>query len=196
MDESELRELYLRKKLSTKQIADETGLTIFKVDYWLAKHGIKKRTISEATYAHKNPSGDPFRYRPPLTLEEGINFGIGIGLFWGEGNKADKHAVRIGNTDPGVIISFIEFLEDFYTIDRSKLRFSLQIFSDTDPETAKSFWIERLRVSPAQFYKTTVTLSGKIGTYRKKNQTGVLTLYFHNRKLRDILIEQLELMPR
>lgn len=35
-----------------------------------------------------------------------------------------------------------------------------------------------------------VTKSGSIGTYRSKNRYGVVTIYFGNTKLRDILVGQ------
>ncbi len=36
------------------------------------------------------------------------------------------------------------------------------------------------------------TRSGKIGTYRQKSAHGVVTVYFHNKKLRDILLAEIE----
>lgn len=35
-----------------------------------------------------------------------------------------------------------------------------------------------------------------MGTYRKKTQHGVLTLYFNNKKLRDIIIGEIEKMKK
>ena len=37
----------------------------------------------------------------------------------------------------------------------------------------------------------TKTISGKIGTYKMKNQYGVITLYVFNVKLRNWLVDQL-----
>lgn len=100
---------------------------------------------------------------------------MGIGLYWGEGNKANKYSVRLGNTDPELINIFIKFLVELFGVDKEKLKFGLQLFSDTDPENTLAFWTQFLGVKPSQFYKITVTISGSIGTYRHKNTNGVLS---------------------
>jgi hypothetical protein len=37
-------------------------------------------------------------------------FGMGLGLYWGEGTKRGKGGMRITNTDAKMIKKFIEFL--------------------------------------------------------------------------------------
>jgi len=114
---------------------------------------------------------------------------IGIGLFWGEGNKMNKNSVRLGNTDPELILCFLDFMKRCYHIDISRLRFGIQIFSDSSAKEALHFWSEKLQVPDSQFQKVVITESGKIGTYRNKNTTGVLTIYFSNTKLRDTICD-------
>jgi hypothetical protein len=97
----------------------------------------------------------------------------------------------LGNTDPELIKAFIKFLVELFGVNRERLRFSLQIFSDTDPEEALAFWIDQLGADPSQFGKIVVTISGSIGTYSQKNMNGVLTVQFHNKKLRDIIVGML-----
>jgi hypothetical protein len=187
-----LHNAYVRDKKSTKQISNVLGCSENKVTYWLQKYDIKKRSISDAVYIKSNPKGNPFQFRQPRSDYEWFLYGLGLGLFWGEGNKANKHAVRLGNSDPELIKKFIEFLCIIYQIDQSKLRFGLQIFSDTSPKQALTFWCKHLNLSEDKFYKVIVTKSGKIGNYRKKNVHGVLTVYFSNIKLRDIIVSAIK----
>lgn len=128
----------------------------------------------------------------PQTLEEGILFGMGLGLYWGEGTKADKGSIRLGNSDPDLIKVFIDFLGQAYGVKKEKLSFGLQIFSDISPIVAQAFWVKKLGVSKDQFYKTLITPSRGEGSYRKKLKYGVLTVYFCNKKLRTALIKELE----
>jgi hypothetical protein len=176
---------------SMKEISIELGCSVDRVKYWMDKFQIERRNISDAIYAKHNPNGDPFHVKVPATKGEAVLWGKGIGLFWGEGNKADRYAVRLGNSDPELIKEFIRFLTELCGVDRRRLKFSLQLFSDMDPKEALDFWINKLDVAESQFYKITVTISGSLGTYRKKTQRGVLQVYFHNKKLRDYLIGQL-----
>lgn len=182
-----LAELYLRERKSMQEIADELNCSLHKVAYWMNKHRISCRLRSEAMYVKHNPDGDPFHFKKPKTTKEAELFGLGLGLYWGEGTKADLNSVRLGNADPRLIGKFIEFLVTAFRINKNDLRFGLQIFSDVDPLIAMDFWIKNLKIRKGQFYKTTVTRSGSIGTYRKKSQYGVLTVYYHNKKLRGLL---------
>ena len=171
-----------------QEIASELGCSLNRVVYWMTKYGIQRRVRSEANYIRHNPSGDPFTIKPISTLADAELFGLGVGLYWGEGNKANKGSVRLGNTDPQLLIAFIRFLTEMCGVDRDRLRFGLQIFTDIDPEAALRYWTDILGVNCSQFYKITVTISGAIGTYRTKSKYGVVTIYFNNTKLRDILV--------
>lgn len=186
-----LKKLYNEKHKSVPEIARLSGCSENKVNYWLAKHQIKKRTISEAIYVKHNPKGDPFKFIAPKGAEDAELFGLGLGLYWGEGTKASKDSIRLGNTDPNLIEKFIEFLIRFFSIKKKDLHFGLQIFSDIEAEHALDFWVKRLKIKRSQFYKPIISMSGSIGTYKKKSEYGVLTVMYHNKKLRNLLVELL-----
>ena len=170
-------------------IAEALQCSVHKVAYWIDKHKIPTRSMSEALYAKYNPGGDPFSFRRPRTVQEGELYGLGLGLFWGEGTKSNKHAIRLGNTDPKLIKTFIRFLETFFAIQPADLKFGLQVFSDVSKQKALEFWLKELKVSKSQFQKVIVTKSGSVGTYRYKNQYGVLQVHYNNVKARKKLEE-------
>jgi hypothetical protein len=103
------------------------------------------------------------------------------------------NSVRLGNTDPALIEAFIEFLVGTFNLERADFKFGLQLFTDINPEVALDFWIEKLNIDRSQIGKPVITKSGSIGTYRKKSQYGVLTVMYHNKKLRDLLVSLLPL---
>lgn len=179
-----------------QQIADAMGCSLNKIDYWMRKHGTQRRNRSDAIYIRHNPDGDPFVIKKHLTSDERELYGIGLGLYWGEGTKANPSSVRLGNSDPGIILKFVEFLEQIYGVNRDNMRFGMQLFTDCSFEQAVDYWTTALNINSSQFYKPIRTISGSIGTYRKKNQYGVVTLYYNNKHLRDILVEQINNMPR
>jgi hypothetical protein len=187
IDKQKLEHLYLQKKYSAKKIASLLKCSENQVNYWLGKYNFPKRSISDAIYYKKNPKGDPFKFVKPININQAILYGLGVGLYWGEGNKKNKNSVRLGNTDPKVILKFIEFLDKICNINRTKLRFGLQLFSDMKASDALNYWQKHLKARKDQFLKVIVTPSRGVGTYRSKTQYGVLTVYFHNKKLRDLL---------
>jgi hypothetical protein len=187
-----LLRLYIKEKKSAKAVAKLLGHSEGKVNYWLDKYCIPKRTISEAVYVHKNPKGDPFVPQKINTRSLALLYGIGLGLYWGEGTKSDRFSVRLGNSDPELIKKFIEFLEKIYLIRRSQMRYGLQIFSNDKPKPILSFWKRTLKASDNQFYKIVITPTRGEGTYKHKAMYGVLTIYFHNKRLRDLICNEIK----
>lgn len=184
---SKLLKLYLNDKLSVQNIADQLGYSRRGVQYWMNKHNIPTRTMSDAVYVWHNPNGNPFSFRMPNTKKETVLFGVGLGLYWGEGTKSNESAIRLGNTSPELIMVFINFLTVFFGVKRNDLKFGLQIFSDLDPKIVLDFWIKKLEVKKEQFQKPVVTISGSIGTYRHKSEYGVVTVHYNNIKATQIL---------
>jgi hypothetical protein len=193
VDESTLANLYIGQKKSMQEIADSLGCSSNQISYWMQKYNIPIRNRSEATYIKRNPNGDPFLFRKPVTSEDIKLFGIGIGLYWGEGNKANLNSVRLGNTDPELIRTFMLFLTKTFSLHEDDFKFGLQIFTDINPEEALDFWVKKLNIHRSQINRPVITKSGSIGTYRKKSQYGVLTVMYHNKKLRDLLLGLLPL---
>jgi hypothetical protein len=187
-----LEHYYINKKLSVFKISELFKCSQNKINYWLKHHNITKRSISEAIYVKANPKGDPFSIKDIVTIEQAMLYGIGLGLYWGEGTKSNKSSIRLGNTNPKLIKKFIEFLVTSYGIEKSKLRFGLQIFSEMDPIKALNFWKEELDIENPQFQKVIVTPSRGVGTYKHKIEHGVLTIYYNNKKLRNILCGALD----
>lgn len=174
-----------------QDIARHFNCSIRAVTYWMEKYNMKRRSWSEATYLKRNPNGDPFKFSRPRTRADYQLFGMGLGLYWGEGTKSNKHTIRLGNTDPALLRAFIKFLVRIFGVKRRDLKFGLQIFTDIDSQQALDFWVKTLKVKRTQFQKPVVTISGSIGTYRKKSQYGVVTLHYNNKKARDLLMGML-----
>ena len=191
MQEREYLIRLYKSGLSQKDIANKTNLTYFQVRYRFQKYNILKRSWSEATYVKRNPKGDPFKIKKKLTIAEVELRGVGLGLYWGEGTRRSKNSVKLSNTDPRLIRKFIKFLLKICGINKNKLRFSLQIFSDIDSKKALNFWLKELKAKPNQFTKIVVTPSRGKGTYKNKIQHGVLTVNCHNKKLREIIEKML-----
>ena len=191
MDRAKLKHLYQVKKKSMQEIAEVFGCSLHTVAYWAGKYQIESRSRSDATYLKRNPGGDPFKFIPPKSLKDSELFGLGMGLYWGEGTKADKVSVRLGNTDPMFIKKFMNFLILFFNVKKGDMHFGLQLFNDMDIHKALDFWRKELNIKYSQFYKPIITKSRSLGTYRKKSEYGVMTIYYHNKKMRDILVNML-----
>ena len=191
-----LKNLYLNKKKSSAEIADVFKCSEHKINYWIKKFGIPKRSMSDAMYAKHNPNGDPFKIKNIATIKDAELFGLGLGLYWGEGNKKSKNSIRLGNTDPKIIKTFLRFLINIFRIKKEKLRFGLQIFDDMNKKEMLKFWTNQLKefnMSREQFFKVIITPSRSLGTYKEKSKFGVMTVHFCNTKLKKLIDNMLPL---
>ncbi len=175
-----------------KEVADFLNISYYKVRYCLQKEGVPRRSLSEAIYKKNNLEGNSFFVQKINSNNKEFYFGLGLGLFWGEGCKKDMRSIRLGNSDPFLIKAFILFLKKSYRVDSKKIKFSLQVFNDMNVKEIKKFWARELNINERQLGKVTVTPSRSIGTYREKSKYGVLTVYFNNIKLRKILERDIE----
>jgi len=196
VDGATIKKLYVNNKKSSAEIAKIFNCSERAVNYWLTRYEVKKRSISEAVYLKNNPNGDPFKIRTIKTVQDAKLLGLGLGLYWGEGNKKSKNSVRLGNTDPKLIKKFLEFLMRICGIEKKKLRFGLQVFSDMNTDQTLRFWLKELRgygINRNQFFKVTVTPSRSLGTYKEKSKFGVMTVHFCNTKLKNLIDKMLPL---
>lgn len=180
--------------MSSLEIAKKLGCSVSKINYWLNKLGIPKRTISDAIYEQSNKGIKTFQIDRAIIEDNFLLYGLGLGLYWGEGTKRNKNSVRLGNTDPDLIRHFISFLSVCFLCDQNRLKFGLQIFSDINPEESLDYWVKKLRVKRSQFYKPLVSQIIRKGTYLKKSKYGVVTIYYNNTRLRNYLNELIEKM--
>lgn len=192
LDKKVVASLYSSGK-SMSEIANELNCSTNKVVYWMNKYNIKRRNRSLASYIKLNPNGDPFNLKTQLTPEEKYLFGLGIGIYWGEGNKVSPHSLRVSNTDPNIIQVFIKFLMQICRVKPDKLSFSIVCFNDSNPETARNYWAKKLQISPKKFGKITeIPKQGK-GTYKRKSRFGVCTVHVGNIKLKKWIMEQIDI---
>lgn len=167
------------------EIAEKLGHKHSSIAHWMKRASIPRRQRSEAAYVKKNPGGDPFQIKQNLTLGEHKLLGLGLGLYWGEGNKKNKTSVRLGNTDPELITEFRRFLIEICGVRREKIKYDLLIFNDSNPKEAVKFWSNKLAVPKTNFGAVTILKPRGKGTYRSKNMTGVLMISVHNKRLKE-----------
>lgn len=192
MNKQILKNLYLKQNRSVSEIAKLLFCSENKINYWLAKYEIPKRPISHALYLKHNKNGDPFKLKKLKTIDDYFIFGLGLGLYWGEGNKLNRNSIKLGNTNPYLIKKFMNFLEKIYNVDRSKYRFGIQLFNDSNVGDVLKYWVKFLNVNKTQFQKIVISKIRGQGTYKNKSKYGVLTIYFNNVKLRNIIIKEIE----
>jgi transposase len=193
LNRDQLRTSY-NSGLSMSEIAKYLNCSIHKVVYWMEKYSIKRRSLSEATYLKANPDGDPFSIKNRFNAKDMFLYGLGVGIYWGEGDKKSKNAVRVTNTDPGIIKTFRRFLLDICGLKKRKLLYNLIAFNDSNLEVVRNFWVKELKISPEKFGKIVQIPSQGKGTHKKKSKHGVCILIVCNMKLKDWMMKQIKIV--
>lgn len=177
-------------------IAKRENLSNSGVAYLMNKYGIERRSRSEATYVKRNPRGDPFKVRKNLNARDLFLKGLGLGLYWGEGDKSRSTQLRVSNTDPRLIRKFREILIKIYRVKKEKIRYSLIVFNDGSKTEAIKFWTKQLNIKKQQLGKVTEIPSRGKGTYKNKSMLGVLAISVANKKLKEIILREISLQDK
>lgn len=190
-----LTKLYSSNGNSITETAKKLNCSVHKVVYWMEKFNISRRSQSEALYLKLNPQGDPFKIKRSILKDENYLYGLGIGIYWGEGDKIRKNAIRVANTDPNLIIQFRRFLLEICQIEPRKIGYSIVCFNDSDVSGVVNYWSNQLGVSTKKFGKIVqIPMQGK-GTYKRKSKYGVCTITVSNVKLKDWITTHLYFKP-
>ncbi len=177
------------------EISRQFNCSVHKVVYWMDKYKIPRRSRSDAMYEKLNPQGDPFNIKASFTKDDILLLGLGLGIYWGEGNKVTPQSSRVTNTDPNMLKVFIRFLRNICGVKMEKMGFSLICFNDSDKNEVVKFWSKELDIPSEKFGKITqIPPQGK-GNYKRKSQFGVCTISVGNIKLKKWITSQIEQLP-
>ena len=192
---NELESLYLSGK-SMFEIANSLKCSVNKVVYWMNKYKINRRSRSEALYVKLNPKGNPFKIKSSISSEQRFLYGLGLAIYWGEGEKVSKGKVRVANTDPYLILVFRDFLINICQVETSRINYYIISYKDSDVDKVRQYWSKILAVSGEKFGKIVqISPRGK-GSYRRKSLYGVCIIEFSNIKLKEWLMQELQKLGR
>ena len=92
----------------------------------------------------------------------------------------------MGNTDPFLVLTSVKILKEICQVNDDKIVYGLQLFTDVDEQVAVDYWMRLLNIKRSRILPTVNSInSGKIGSYKTKNEHGVITVYVNNMKLRN-----------
>jgi hypothetical protein len=108
-------------------------------------------------------------------------------MYWCEGAKYPaSNALRISNSDPDMLRTFIGLLRRGFVLDEQKFHLHLQIHDKQDYTSLKQYWGRVLNVSTAQFIKPTITRPN--GKKHRLDYKGTCTLKYQDYRLQLKLI--------
>lgn len=107
-------------------------------------------------------------------------------LCLGEASKSRKGGTTVfylGNTDPRIIVLFIQLLKYCFPYDIEKVRCTVQCRADQDTKELEEYWIGVTGIPKKYFYKPQIDPRTLGKPTQKKNYKGVLKVEYHDRKV-------------
>ena len=185
--------LRMESRLSYSEIQKRLNIPRSTLSYWLQEHPLNEAEIVKLrrrAWLKGEASRERFRNamkekrerleqevyyqqrKKLINIKRESYFVAGLMLYLGEGDKKNKNRVGIANADPAVIQFFVKWLEDFFGIDKQKIRAELHLYENMDIEAEKLFWEKITGFSKNQFYKTQIRKlqKGKFASVDKKRE--------------------------
>ena len=150
----QIKHLYYREGLGMQGIANEIGVSIDAVSYFMRKHNLKRRSSQDTNSLRYQKASTSFKLRELKTEKLRTLKAIGAMLYWGEGCKSDKvGVVDFANCDSAMIITFMKFLRSVCGVDETRLRIYLYLHANQDVENCIDYWSKVTSIGKNQFTK-------------------------------------------
>ncbi len=149
-----VKELYLKKELSAREIAEHYKVSLDAVYYFLRRHGIPRRSSSEwnvLNFINKAPS---FHFKERLSNKEKILLVAALMLYWGEGYNAEGgETLDFANSNSEMVRIFVRSLRDIFRVNAKRLRCYLYCYSNQNVSQLISYWSRLTGIPKTQFTK-------------------------------------------
>jgi hypothetical protein len=121
-----------------------------------------------------------------LVRVRGMSYVAGCMLYWAEGDKC-RNAVRIANSDPEVLVVFVEFLREQFDVADERIAISCNLFADHAERQSdiENYWLDRLGLPRSSLRKSIVNSYSKHSQKKRKNKLpyGTCKLSVHSTRI-------------
>tara|TARA_B100000745_G_scaffold49034_1_gene29357 strand:- start:9345 stop:10016 length:672 start_codon:yes stop_codon:yes gene_type:complete len=204
-------DLRVKKELSYSEIKRQLGVSKSTLSYWLKEYPLSERKIKELrkkgwekgevsrerfrnTMRRKQEAVDKKILKKYLAQFKRINndsyFIAGLMLYLGEGDKKNRARIGLANTDPFIIIFFIEWLQRFLKTPKEKIRIQLHLYEAMNIKKETRYWQKVTKIPLGQFYKIQVRKRKKNSfSYEGSQSHGTCSIFVSStEKKREIMM--------
>jgi len=195
----------LRKEgMSYSQIKAELGISKSTLSGWLRDMPLSKSRINalqksdeviekiRQTKRNKKMARRQAVYEKvaeDIVSSKNIDFVTGFYLYWGEGTKTAEYTVSLTNSDPSIILSFVQWMI-LLGVPKKELRVKLHIYNDQDEKKLVRFWSDHTGIPESNFNKSYIKNSSlKDKNYKGMFGYGTCVVAYHDRDVRDYVLQ-------
>ncbi len=182
---------YKKGKIA-KEIAEGLEVDIDAVFYFMRKHKITRRSMSERNqlrYEKKVPS---FAIKAVLNKNDEFLKVLAVAIYWAEGYKSEKaKCVDLANSDAEMIRIFMKFLRNVCGIDETRLRVLLYCHDRQAIPELILYWSKLTGISPKLFTKPYVPKRSSSSNHRNMSH-GLIHIRYYDKKLLQLILSWIE----
>jgi len=189
VEREQARELRRVRGLSVKQIARVVGVAPSSVSLWVRDVPLTPEQLE--VLRQKNPAynrqlrgatrnAERGRARRRAYQEEGRTVArrgealhmAGAMLYWAEGDKGSRNAVRLSNSDPELIRLFVRFLRAYFDVTDEHMRVTCNLFADHMERKLEieRFWLDVIGLPQSCLCKSVVNVYSKYSQKKRRNK--------------------------
>lgn len=98
-------------------------------------------------------------------------------------NPKTRSSFSLGNSDPRIIILFLQLLKICFNFNIEKVRCTVQCRADQDTKKLEDYWLKLTKIPKRLFYKTRIDPRTKGKPTKKITYKGVLRIDYFDRKV-------------
>ena len=122
-----------------------------------------------------------------LQINQEIKKTVLSALYWAEGTKVTG-GMCFANTDPKLVLLFVNLLRSCYKLNESKFRVRLHLHYYHKVKQTKMFWSSLLNIPTTQFEKIYRKSRSKEKTFRR-NFGGICFVKYHSTYLKEKIVQ-------
>ncbi len=111
----------------------------------------------------------------------------GAMLYWAEGDKASRNAVRLSNSDPELIRLFVRFLRAYFDVTDEQMRVTCHLFADhlARQIEIEQFWLDMLALPRSCLCTSFVNIYSKYSQKKRRNKLpyGTVRICVHSTRI-------------
>lgn len=178
MNKKELAiELRVDKQLSLYEISEKLKISKSTASLWLREYPLKDKHSRvqngrlKGTKLHSSKCKEKrkvWREAGRLLAKQNMpNHIAGCALYWAEGTK-NKNRIGFTNADSNMILFFMNFLLQFFDVDKDELRICLNCYleKESDQTLVEEYWLNLLGLNRRCLYKGAYKKCDKIGKFK------------------------------
>ena len=173
---------------SIKEIARLLGVSTSSVSHWVrdveltdAQHSAlqARNRLHERQCLARAAMAAKARARRVAAQQEGRRRARSLGrcyvagcmLYWAEGSR-NRNRIVFTNSDPAMAQFFVEFIREFFDIDRERLRLTCNLFADHEArqQEIENFWLRTLGLPRSCLCKSTVNHYSRYSQKKRRNK--------------------------